>query len=375
MKNSVADPTATRQARQDWDTWYKDQTKMYGADASSLLLAFAGNDDPTKVAQQRLTLINTLSQTLQLPPDVVGKLLTSDQKTFDSTRAQYPKAVAQLDYLRRLSSAAMRGVSSTEWIGLMRQSEVYLNNGVENVPANEVESTAAFINVQQGLSALGSAVRTNAPIAQEDVYKVVTSSMATPANSDEFFKSPVTVSQALGKLEPADRQLLNDRVTNKSRDYVYGEQGFGNRAKNEYDKLSRQDPLPNTKARNLVFKDNNGLNALRVDSVIVPQDNLTPSQRAVLQDRIRADVTPNKINKVLSQIDSVFRIEAVITGKSINELRANFIQTFMKDGMPSENITANTMNAISSVATTPTTTNETTTSATPTQQVDEWWIR
>jgi hypothetical protein len=350
MQSLVADPTATRQARQDWDTWYKDQINLYGKDASSLLFAFAGNEDPTKVAQQRLTLINTLSQTLQLPSEIVQKLLTSDQKSFDTTKAQYPKAVAQLEYLRRLSSAAMRGVSSSDWTVLMRQAETYLSNGVENVPANEVESTAAFINIQQGLNVLGSAVRTNSPISQNDVYKVVTSSMATPANAEEFFKSVVTTSQALGKLEPEERQLLNERVTNKSRDYVYGEQGFGNRAKNEYTQLSRQDPPPYSKERRVIFKDTKGLSPLQVDTVVIPQDNLTPSQRAVLQDRIRADISAKKVNRVLSQVDSVLRIEANVTGRPITELRTEFMKTFMQEGMPSENLVSKTVGAINAIA-------------------------
>ena len=350
MQTSVADPTSTRQARQDWDTWYKDQVNLYGKDASSLLFAFAGNEDPTKVAQQRLTLINTLSQSLQLPSEVVQKLLTSDQKAFDTTKTQYPKAVAQLEYLRRLSSAAMRGVSSSDWVVLMRQADAYLGNGVENVPTNEVESTAAFINIQQGLNGLGSAVRNNAPITQDAVYKVVTSSMSTPANAEEFFKSVVTTSQALGKLEPEERQLLNERVTNKSRDYVYGEQGFGNRAKNEYTQLSRQDPPPYSKERRVIFKDTKGLSPLQVDTVVIPQDNLTPSQRAVLQDRIRADISAKKVNRVLSQVDSVLRIEANVTGRPINELRTEFMKTFMQEGMPSENLVSKTVGAISAIA-------------------------
>jgi hypothetical protein len=350
MQSTVADPTATRQARLDWETWYKDQTKTYGSDASSLLFAFAGNDDPTKVVQTRLTLINTFSQTLQLPPEIVQKLLTSDQKTFDTTKTQYPKAVAQLEYLRRLSSAALRGVSNTEWIGLLKQADKYIETGVESIPANDVESTAAFVNIQQGLSALGSAVRTNAPITQDAVYKVVTSSMSTPANAEEFFKSVVTTSQALSKLEPEERQALNERVTNKSRDYVYGEQGFGNRAKNEYSQLNRQDPPPYAKSRNIVFKDTKGLTSLRVDTVVVPQDNITASQRAVLQDRIRADVSATKVNKVLTQVDAVLRIEANVTGKPIAELRTEFMRTFIKEGMPSANITAKTMGAIEQVA-------------------------
>lgn len=360
MTSEIADPAATSNALKDLETWRTGQLKFYGQDSSSLLLAVADNDDPVKTAQQRLSLINTLTQTLALPPGVVQELLTSDDKTYATTKARYPKAVKQLDYIRQLSSAAMRGVSTSEFNALMFKANDYLNNNVETVPISMTESSAAFVNVQSGIAKLSSSVLTDAPITTDDLYSVVTSAMSQPANAEEYFKKVTTMSQALSKVSESEKAELSERVAFKSRDFVYGEQGYGNKAKTMYTQLQAQDPPPYASGRNIVFASTNGLGKLRVTTTVVPQPNLTPSQQAVLKDRIRADVSDRKINSALSHVDSILRIEANITGKPIEQLRVEFMNTFNKEGMPSANAVATTMGAVA---------NE----ATASGDTDEWW--
>ena len=64
LTSNVIDSGAARTATADLDKWYDEKNKFYTENKNSPLLAFAtaGEGDLTKLAQQRLTLINTYSQ-------------------------------------------------------------------------------------------------------------------------------------------------------------------------------------------------------------------------------------------------------------------------------------------------------------------------
>jgi len=348
LTSGVIDPTAARQAKSDLESWYQNSRKYYTTDATAPLLALTSKDDYTKTAQQRLTLVRTIGETLQIPPNVVQELLVSDDKTFSTTVARYPKAISQLQYLRKLSSAAMRGVPEQEWIQLSKSVDTYLAESVTAIPKTIPQSAAALLNIKQVQDKLSKKLLNNEAITQDDVFSMVTSGMSTPANSDLFFKAPTTVANAMAKVPVEEMPALVERTTYQGEKFVYGEDGFGNTAKKESDRFKQQDPPPNSKGRITIFMDSLGLSELRVKTTVVPKDGATNQEKARLQDYIKADIKPTMLNSQLAQVDSVLRIQSQITKVPIQELRRQFISTFNREGLVSDNFTSVFAKAVTS---------------------------
>jgi len=340
LTSGIVDPTAARQAKSDLESWYQNSRKYYTTEATAPLLALMSRDDYTKTAQQRLTLVRTIGETLQIPPNVVQELLVSDEKTFSTTVARYPKAISQLQYLRKLSSAAMRGVPEQEWIKLSKDVDTYLQDNVTAIPKTVPQSAAALLNIKQVQDKLTTKLLNNEAVTQDDVFSLVTSGMSTPANSDVFFKSPSTVANAMAKVPVEEMSALVERTTYQGEKFVYGEDGFGNPAKKEFDRFKLQDPPPNSKGRTVTFMDVNGTSQLRVQTTVLPKDGATKQELARLQDYTKADIKPTTLNSQLAQVDSVLRIQSQITKQPIEKLRKQFIDTFNKEGLVSVNFTS-----------------------------------
>ena len=356
LTSGIVDPAAARQSRADLESWYQNSRKYYTTEATAPLLALMSKDDYTKTAQQRLTLVRTIGETLQIPPNVVQELLVSDEKTFSTTVARYPKAIAQLSFLRKLSSAAMRGVPEKEWITLTREVDTYLQDNVTSVPKTVSQSAAALINIKQVQNTLTNKLLKNEVITQDDVFSMVTSGMSTAANADLFFKAPTTITNAMNKVPTEEMSALKERTTYQGQQFVYGQDGYGNIAKKEFDGFKSQNPPPNSAGRDVKFVDVNGTSLLRVQATVLPKEGATPQEKARLQDYIKADIKPTKLNRELAQVDSVLRIQSQITKEPIEKLRKQFIETFNKEGLVSDSFTASFAKAASTAATQPTTT-------------------
>lgn len=350
LLNNVIDSGMARTAKKDLDTWYADKQKFYTENKNSPLLAFVGNDDPTKVAQQRLTLINTFSQTLQLPPDVVMELMSVDEKTFNTTATRYPMAKQQLMYLRELSSAALRGVSNDEWTSLLKKVDSYKSGGITEIPKNSQDAGAALIDINKRSADLTTKVQTNQPIVFNEVFELANSAMATPANAETFFKkSDKVVDIALGKLPTEEKQALVATVNQKANSYVYGVKGFGDDAKTkltQYVNAPLSEQLRNVaNPPTFVFKDATGNSALSMTKEMTPKANLNDVQMRMFETYKKTGLGGDDLNKRLAHIDSVLRIQSKTTGTPINELRKNFIMTFNQAGMPSDVATKDFVNA------------------------------
>jgi hypothetical protein len=353
LSSGVVDPAMARQARADLESWYQNSRKYYTAEATAPLLALMSTDSYTKTAQQRLTLVRTIGETLQVPPAIVQELLVADDKTFSTTVARYPKAVAQLQYLRKLSSAAMRGVPEQEWITLSKEVDTYLKDNVTEVPKTVPKAAAAMLNFKQMQEKLRSKVLNNDTVTQEDMFSVVTSGMSTPANADMFFQTTATVNNALSKVPTEEQSALKERTTYQGQLFVYGVDGYGNTAKTAFDAFKSQNPPPNSKGRDVKFVDVNGTSQLRVQATILPKDGATPQEQARLRDYTKADIKPTLINSQLAHVDNVLRIQSQITKEPIEKLRKQFMETFNKEGMPSDNATKAFATAAAQPATQP----------------------
>jgi hypothetical protein len=164
--------------------------------------------------------------------------------------------------------------------------------------------------------------------------------MSTPANADLFFKAPTTVTNAMNKVPTEEMSALKERTTYQGQQFVYGQDGFGNLAKKEFDGFKSQNPPPNSSGRDVKFVDVNGTSLLRVQATVLPKEGATQQEKARLQDYIKADIKPTKLNSQLAQVDSVLRIQSQITKEPIEKLRKQFIETFNKEGLVSDSFTA-----------------------------------
>lgn len=358
LESNVIDSSAARTATKDLDAWYAEKQKFYTENKNSPLLAFAGNEDTTKTAQQRLTLINTYAQTFQIPPDIVMELMSMDEKTFSTAATRYPMAKQQLMYLRELSSAALRGVGNDEWIGLLKKVDTYKTNGITEIPKTNQDASAALINVNQNASDLNTKVQTNQPIVANDIFNLAASGMASPANAETLFKkSDKTIDIALSKLSPEDKQSLIANTNQKANSFIYGVKGFGDDAKTKLTQYINAPVVPQLRdvanPPTFVFKDATGNSALSMTKEITMKEGITdPVKINMFNTYKKTGLMGDDLNKRLAHIDSVLRIQSKTTGTPLADLRKNFIMTFNQAGMPSDVATRSFVEAANAPVTT-----------------------
>ena len=90
-----------------------------------------------------------------------------------------------------------------------------------------------------------------------------------------------------------------------------------------------------------------------MQATILPKDGATPQEQARLRDYTKADIKPTLINSQLAHVDNVLRIQSQITKEPIEKLRKQFMETFNKEGMPSDNATKAFATAAAQPATQP----------------------
>lgn len=369
LSSNVIDSGAARSAKKDLDAWYAEKNKYYTENKTSPLLAFVGNEDVTKTAQQRLTLINTYAQTFQIPPDVAMELMSMDEKTFSTAASRYPMAKQQLMYLRELSSAALRGVGNEEWISLLKKVDTYKNNGVSEIPKTNQDASAALIDVNKRSADLTSKIQTNQPLVFNDVYDLSASAMATPANAETFFKkSDKAVDVAISKLSPEDKQALIVNTNQKANSFIYGVKGFGDDAKTKLTQYVNAPLVPQLRdianPPSYVFKDATGNSALSMTKEVTPKAGLSDVQMRMFETYKKTGLMGDDLNKRLAHIDNVLRIQSKTTGTPLADLRKNFIMTFNQAGMPSDVATRSFVEAANA--------NQTTNTPAP-SNTDKWW--
>ena len=380
LESNAIDATAARSATKDLDAWYAEKQKFYTENKNSPLLAFAGNEDYTKTAQQRLTLINTYATTFQLPPDVTMELMSMDEKTFSTASTRYPMAKQQLLYLRELNSAALRGVGNDEWIALLKKVDTYKANGITEIPKTNQDASAALINVNQNAAALNTKVQTNQPIVADDIFNVAASGMASPANAETLFKkSDKTIEIAISKLSPEDKQALAANINQKANSFIYGVKGFGDDAKTKLTQYVNAPVVPQLRdvanPPTFVFKDATGNSALSMTKEVTPKAGLSDVQMRMFETYKKTGLMGDDLNKRLSHIDSVLRIQSKTTGVPLADLRKNFIMTFNQAGMPSDVATRSFVEAANAVEGEPNAPTQTTTGNTTNKSaVDSSWI-
>lgn len=355
LTSNVIDSGAARTAKADLDKWYEDKNKFYTENKTSPLLAFATEGDPIKLTQQRLTLINTYSQTLQLPPEVVTELLSSDPKTAQATAIRYPKAKQQLDYLNSLTSAALRNVSNEEWMGLLKQVDTFKTSGISAAPVDNKEASAALININQEVDKLSKKVLLNEAVTYDELRKIVSSGMSSPANAETFYaKGEKAFEVALSKLTETERKELNVLVTSNAKNYLYGFNQYGDMAKTAANTFKDKFFNMAFSAKGLVenpkitFKDSTGLAALQVVVEAPMKAGLSPADKN-RYEQAKYDIQnakPVAINNRLEHVDTILRMQSKATGVPITQLRQEFMQTFNKEGMPSSTYVAPVVNAI-----------------------------
>jgi hypothetical protein len=349
LTSNVIDSGMARTAQADLDKWYNDKNKFYTENKTSPLLAFASDSDPVKLMQQRLTLVNTYSQTLQLPPEIIAELLSSDPKTAGATAIRYPKAKQQLDYLNSLTSAALRNVSNEEWMGLLKQVDEFKATGVSAVPTDNKQASAALININQEIDNVNKKLLKNEPVGFEDLRKIVSSGMASPANAETFFaKMDKNFDIALSKLPEPEKKELIKLIEGTTRNYLYGFNQYGDIAKTASNTF--KDKFFNmaysakglVEDPQLVFTDNSGLSALKV-SVYAPMKaglSEADKNRYTIAKTDVANARPTSINNRLEHVDTILKLQAKATGLPIADLRKSFMETFNKEGLPSSTYVA-----------------------------------
>jgi hypothetical protein len=245
-------------------------------------------------------------------------------------------------YLRELSSAALRGVGNEEWIGLLKKVDTYKANGITEIPKTNQDASAALINVNQNAAVLNTKVQTNQPIVADDIFNVAASGMASPANAETLFKkSDKTIDIAISKLSPEDKQALAANTNQKANSFIYGVKGFGDDAKTKLTQYVNAPVVPQLRdvanPPTFVFKDATGNSALSMTKEVTIKEGITdPAKISMFNTYKKIGLMGDDLNKRLSHIDSVLRIQSKTTGVPLADLRKNFIMTFNQAGMPSD---------------------------------------
>ena len=351
IKAVPADASSVRQAQQDLESWYEKEKKFYTENKTSWLVATATNTDSIETLQKRLNVVNSLVQSLGLPPDVIAALgMTGDKKGYNDARANYPKTAKALDHFNMLREKAMQGVPDTEWMQLMKDIDSFNGDKLGATPVTATEAVASCVTYEQCNNITRNAA-TDKNIVVEDpvahVNKQIALAFADPANSERLLKGgiPALTEFINSRIQPADKVNINNLINMNAERNVYGALGHGDKAKASFtEALGYYDRYKDI-GITLAFKDVSGASALTV-APTRPMQNVPANKLSVLQDWQRVGSRPpasvGQLQQRLSAVDDVLKLQSVLTGTSIFELRKKFIQTFTSQGSISEAYTAQT---------------------------------
>jgi hypothetical protein len=349
MRAVPADAAKARDAQNDLKTWYEGEKKRYTENKTSWLIATAidGDGDYNKTLKQRLDIVNSLTQTLNLPPDVVSALgMVGDSKGYNDARIRYPKFAKSLDHFEKLRIAAMQGVPDKEWIQLMKDVDSFNADKAGTAPVTQTEAVASAISYQQlAEDTRKASVDKTMPIANpsEHILKQINAAFADPQNTEMVLKRDITAITAFIKdrVPEADKEGLINLINLSAERNVYGELGHGDAAKIAYGNSQQYYSRYASIGIKLVFKDVTGAGPLVAQpSRPVSVSTEDKAKLTVLQDWQRVGSRPpssvGQLNTRLSAVDDALKLQAQLTGVSIFKLRTDFINVFNKEGSVSQ---------------------------------------
>lgn len=344
MANPI-DASMARQAEADLTSWYtsaKDDLIKNGIGKS--LSAFSSNEDE-KTMRERITAANSLQQLLNIHPDIAQQF--ANQATMAQARQTYPGWAAGLDHIDKMRRAAMRGVSTGEWLKLQEEfSKINVNNPkVPQTPVSVATSIISYKNLGRKLEDVSQNLGTET--ISEVVPSFVNSSMASPDNlKDALTKYPTALAESIRKLPASEKEIIVGQVQQISNNYLYGSIGHGDAAKKAYESfktsvLGREKVPYSTGVPALAFNDQSGNQALSISVSITPDPAIVnnPMQMGEFKRNVDKFSKATNVNNILQAVDNTIRLRAVATGESVVALRKEFMTTFMKEGLPSANST------------------------------------
>ena len=356
MKTVPADAAKARQAQEDLKKWYDDTKKYYTENKTSWLVATTTNPDGLATLQKRLNVVNSLVQSLSLPPDVIASLgMTGDKQAYNDARTRYPKTAKALDHFAMLREKAMQGVPDTEWMQLMKDIDSFNGEKKGTTPTTLTEAVASCVTYEQCNDITRKAV-TDKNVVVEDpiahVNKQVQLAFADPANTERLLKGGIaSINEFINtRVQPADKPNVINLINMAAENNVYGALGHGDKAKASFtEALAYYDRYKDI-GITVTFKDVTGASALLV-APTRPMPNVPQNKLSVLQDWQRAGSRPpssmGQLQSRLSAVDDVLKLQSQLTGVSIFELRKNFIKTFTSQGSVSEAYGAQTQAMVS----------------------------
>lgn len=361
MRSVPADAAKAREAQNDLKTWYEGEKKRYTENKTSWLIATSSEGDYSKTVKQRLDIVNSLVQTLGLPPDVIASLgMTGDTKGYNDARARYPIAAKSLDHFAKLREAAMKGVPDQDWIQLMKDVDSFKTDKAGTAPVTKTESVASLVTYQQlAEDTRKASVDKTMPIdnPSEHILKQLNAAFADPQNTEMVLKRDMTAITAFIKdrIPEADKEGLINLINLSAERNVYGELAHGDAAKLAYDNSQQYYSRYASIGINLGFKDATGAGPLVAQAsrpISVPSED--KAKLAVLQDwqRVgsRPPVSVGQLNARLSAVDDALKVQAQLTGVSIFKLRTDFINVFNSSGSVSQAYTAQTVAKTQAIA-------------------------
>lgn len=348
LRTNPADADKVNTAINTLRDWYTTNRKFYTENKTSFLIATATSGDREATLSRRLSLVNTFVGSLGLPPEVVANLgMTGDSKAYNDAKIRYPRAAKSLEYANTLREKAMSGVTSDEWFNYLKDIDSY-KNGDTTIPTTQRAASAALISHSQLAEKVKKASLTGVtPTSTQDSVDLVRSSFISPANAEQFLNKSVTAyADVASKVSPAERTAAVEQIKRAAVDAIYGELGHGNNAKARYDKfIASAGNFPNVASTATVFSDTTGNSALRMTVNRTPRENLSQQELLTFERYNKVATQPTAVNGALADIDSMLRIQAQTTNTPIQQLRKEFMNSFMPEGRVSDNFTKTTAKA------------------------------
>jgi hypothetical protein len=333
-RSTPADADKVKTSLAVLDDWYTKSKDFYTKNPTSFLVGIATKDDRESDIQRRLNIVDTMVRSLGIPADVVAQLgMSGDTKGYNDARAKYPRAAAIITHSNMLREKILSGVSTDEFVGLMAGINKYKDNPVADIPETKNDATGSLAThkqLQQKVVDISQGTQTTDPV--DDVSKYLISVFQQPANAEQFLLTGQTATQVvLSKLSESDRASVNEQVKTAANQYIYGQQGHGNKAKTFYDnyvKSFANYPGVDVNASKVVFADSTGMRPLRVEANRVARANLSPQEQRTFATYAKVANQPTAVNNALSAVDEMLRVQSRVTNTPVEQLRMEFINAF-----------------------------------------------
>jgi hypothetical protein len=341
--SSPVDASAAREALKDLDGWYSKSKESIAKGGIGASLANLSSNDDAKTLAERNAFIKTFTDGLQIHPDVAKNL--SNAGTQKQARIEYPTHARDLDFLDKMRTAAIRGVSGQEWAQLQKDF-ANIRDGKNLPPKTPSQSAASLIHHKDATRALEEAANGSGDPGKA-VQDFMQGALATENNSREaLVKSTTALRDAMGKVPTSEQEAVKGQVKSIFNSYIYDSKGHGNAAKEVFDTfvstVNKREAVPYSAGKTITFSDVSGTQALSVKLLVIPDPAIAndPVKMGEFARNASKFSKPDDVNSRLATIDNAIRLRALATGESIVTLRKEFMDTFMKEGMPSTNATS-----------------------------------